>query len=937
MHKGYRLNNSYVFEKIIGTGGMGEVWSAKRTDLGDRVAIKVLKLNSYQNKETIRDQLKKEAKITSLLNHPNICKVFEFIEQDDVCFLVMELLEGMDLQSLLRIPNLLRGVDCTGLALFICKEVIRALDTAHNVNHLTIARILHRDIKPGNIFLTKHGEIKLLDLGVAKAETDLDNTKTTDTFFSLHYTSPELWENGNYNVSKYSAANDIYSLGLVFYEIIAGEKAFKGAGKAFFEKLESGSISSIREFCESGEVDSLFSKWTNRIPSERFANSKSLLNILTELVLDYQINESVIQEIFKKVEKLPITDCDQTLKNEQIEIEKRITMKLNKTGNLQDSTGREAEEDVLAIIGEVYGKDYARIFVNSTIPQRNKTPDFVIPVFDKDGVFKLIIVECKASTTIYPDGSTKFSDPFAQILAYRERIALSLKTMNKECEIVCYVVFPNRNDIPKNLKDGRDNVIWMTLPSFKECLKGFRPVTPFDKKYELVQMIYASGEIVQKYRDKRTFSNEQKRILDWKFGGTRKIGGLAGTGKSLLLAKKMIKDISESQGDNFLYLTHNKNLVLKFQEYLCSFLDEEGIEAYTASEKRSPIKIEYKLMGRNITITLCTFDAFSTSCISQWMDELLFNKKSYGPLYSLICAQRGTSPKEVEFRREREALIGKLKPLINGKEDLCEKYTALYVDEFQDCRIDPSRLLLPVLFVKKNADGETNLCFTEDVLQSFVKYDVLKEIDDSFENIRRKDFASYADLGLPNMSNKSKILDTIYRTPEKIFKASLNLLENQGGLLKARKNEILALKYKNQVGSLSYIDESELKDSVSFMLNERQRFPHELIFIETLENSQSSKNIDELFKHYDCNDVTSTNPPSTQKINFFHEYNVRGLEAKVVYLIINEEVASKSNYIYTLMCRTQTELILVRSDSLSRDKFQQFFELLSEQKYRAVS
>lgn len=943
MFSGYLLKDLYVFETLIGSGGMGEVWSARRTSLGDRVAIKVLKLGSFQNFENIRNKLKKEAEITSVLNHPNICKVFEFVEQENLCFLIMELLEGYDLQALIRNPNALKGVDRTCLALYVAKEVLRALHVAHNIKHPTFNRILHQDLKPANIFITKHGEVKLLDLGVAKIEQDLESAITSNSFFSMHYTSPELWSNGNYFSKNYTTQNDLYSLGLVFYEIITGKKAYSGSGFELISKIEKGNVPSIESYCESVELSRVFSKWTNKIPSARFEDTKTILSIVSDFVLDFHISESIVLDIFKRVEsgqyiEADITEKIYTIPNVENDFnDNGSSMKISKTGQLQDSTGREAEEDVLKAIEEVYGKENTRIFVNSTIPDRNKTPDFVIPIFDQKGVFKLLIVECKASTTLYPDGTTKFSDPFAQILSYRDRLQRSLKLMNRECEFLCYVVFPNRNEIPKNLKDGRDGVIWMTNQNFKEYLRGYRPVTPRDEKWELVQMIYEKKEIIQKYREKLYFSKEQEKILSWKYGGTKRITGLAGTGKSLVLAKKLVKDILESNGDNFLYLTHNNNLLLKFQDYIKKFLEEEDINLINTTQERSATKFNCEFKGRKFSITFCTFDAFSTSCVTESMDRILFQKQSYGPLFKKSSEARGAWPKEDDYTKEREELINILAPMKSGRENIFERYSALYVDEFQDCRIDSSRLRFPALFVQRSENGEPNLCFTEDSLQSFVKYKVLQEIDDSFDDIKKCELATNSSLGLPPLTNKSKNLDTIYRTPEKIFKLTLNILENQGGLLKNKADKILSLQFKNFHGEYFIIEESEVLGSVAFMLNDRQRFQDDIIFIESLEHRKSSDLFDRINTKYKCNDVVNKQPPIAEAINFFHEFNVRGLESKVVYLIIDEGLIEKPNYIYTLVCRTKVDLVLVRSNSLSKDKFEKFISFMVDKQYKKAS
>lgn len=298
MFSGYKLNNSYIFEELIGSGGMGEVWRAKRINLGDKVAIKVLKLSTFKDKDTIRDRLKKEAMVTSILNHPNICKIHDLVDQDNTSFLIMELLEGMDLHKLLVRKISLETEKRVAFSLYVVNQVLKALDSAHNINHPSISKILHRDIKPANIFLTKFGEVKLLDLGVAKVETDFDSTKTNNSFYSLHYTSPDLWENGKYNLNKYTEKNDIYSLGLVFYEILTGEKAFVGEGRILYEKIERGNISSIEQHKLPVDIVAVLKKWTNINPNERFNNVKELRQEIENLILRYRITDSILENLF---------------------------------------------------------------------------------------------------------------------------------------------------------------------------------------------------------------------------------------------------------------------------------------------------------------------------------------------------------------------------------------------------------------------------------------------------------------------------------------------------------------------------------------------------------------------------------------------------------------------------------------------------------------
>ena len=217
MFNGFVVKN-YEFIRLIGSGGMGEIWSARRVTLGDIVAIKILKTHKYEDLEKAFKNFEKEAKATSIIHHPNVCKVYDFFEENNNYFLVMEYLEGFDLGRAL-LMNKAQTEDNYKFALYVCRQVLRALNVAHNLKTASVNKILHRDIKPANIFLTIHNEIKLLDLGIAKIETDFDNTRTTEIGYSKNYSSPDLWEGDVYMGERYAENHDIYSLSLVFLEI----------------------------------------------------------------------------------------------------------------------------------------------------------------------------------------------------------------------------------------------------------------------------------------------------------------------------------------------------------------------------------------------------------------------------------------------------------------------------------------------------------------------------------------------------------------------------------------------------------------------------------------------------------------------------------------------------------------------------------------------
>jgi hypothetical protein len=214
----------YEIVAPLGVGGMGEVYRARDTRLERTVAIKILPPH-LSDHATRRQRFEREAKVISSLNHPHICILYDVGRQDGVDYIVMEYLEGESLAA-----RLAKGPLPLPQVLQYGSQIASALDKAHR-NGVT-----HRDLKPGNIMLTKAGA-KLLDFGLAKAEPPLDATATlTDVlpqanpvtregaiFGTLQYMAPEQLEG-----KEADARSDIFSLGTVLYEMVTGGRAFQG-------------------------------------------------------------------------------------------------------------------------------------------------------------------------------------------------------------------------------------------------------------------------------------------------------------------------------------------------------------------------------------------------------------------------------------------------------------------------------------------------------------------------------------------------------------------------------------------------------------------------------------------------------------------------------------------------------------------------------------
>ncbi|MGC1188069.1 MAG: serine/threonine-protein kinase, partial [Candidatus Acidiferrales bacterium] len=219
----------YEIVAPVGAGGMGEVYRARDTRLGRDVAIKVLPAHLADRPE-LRERFEREARAIASLNHPHICTLHDIGRQGDTDYLVMELVEGETLaQRLLKGPLPIEQV------LQYAIEIADALDKAHR-NGIT-----HRDLKPGNIMLTKSG-VKLLDFGLAKLTREplatnatvttlpaLDRTLTAEGSIvgTLQYMAPEQLEG-----KEIDARTDIFAFGTVVYEMAAGKPAFEGKSQA---------------------------------------------------------------------------------------------------------------------------------------------------------------------------------------------------------------------------------------------------------------------------------------------------------------------------------------------------------------------------------------------------------------------------------------------------------------------------------------------------------------------------------------------------------------------------------------------------------------------------------------------------------------------------------------------------------------------------------
>jgi eukaryotic-like serine/threonine-protein kinase len=216
---GVTLSGRYRLQRLIATGGMGQVWEAVDSRLGRRVAVKVLKAEFSQDSEFI-ERFRVEARTTAMLNHPGIASVHDYGEtqmdgEGRTAYLVMELVNGEPLNSVLKRTGRLS----LRHTLDMLEQTGRALQVAH------AAGLVHRDVKPGNILITPTGQVKITDFGIAKAVDAAPVTQTGMVMGTAQYIAPEQALGHDATPSS-----DVYALGVVGYEAVSGKRPFTGDG-----------------------------------------------------------------------------------------------------------------------------------------------------------------------------------------------------------------------------------------------------------------------------------------------------------------------------------------------------------------------------------------------------------------------------------------------------------------------------------------------------------------------------------------------------------------------------------------------------------------------------------------------------------------------------------------------------------------------------------
>ena len=257
------LGGRYRLVELLGQGGMATIYRARDAQLDRDVAVKLIRKEFGQDPDFL-SRFRDEARAAASLNHPNIVSVFDFGEDADGPYLVMELIDGQDLTSILRENGALPPRQAARVA----AEVAKALQAAH------VRGIVHRDIKPSNILVGRDGRVKVADFGIARALTEAQVTVPGVTMGSVHYFSPEQARG-----EAATPPSDIYALGIVLYESLTGQRPFTGDGAAAVALARLSTTPTWPSALKPGiapELDAIVQRAMALDPQQRYASAAAM-------------------------------------------------------------------------------------------------------------------------------------------------------------------------------------------------------------------------------------------------------------------------------------------------------------------------------------------------------------------------------------------------------------------------------------------------------------------------------------------------------------------------------------------------------------------------------------------------------------------------------------------------------------------------------------
>ncbi len=352
--KGQKINDRYEIIRVLGEGGMANVYLAVDTILDRKVAVKVLRGDLATDEKFVR-RFQREALSASSLNHPNIVEMYDVGEDDGSYYIVMEYIEGKNLKQLIKRRTKLSLIE----VIDIMKQLTDGIAHAHD------SFIIHRDIKPQNMLILDSGLVKITDFGIAVALNSTQLTQTNSVMGSVHYLPPEQAAGRGATFKS-----DIYALGIMMYELITGSLPFKGenAVEIALKQLKEP-IPSVRDFDSSipQSVENIILKACAKNPKNRYENAREMYHDLCKCLNDDEKNVEKVKYLYPEFDENVKVNNKEEKKEEKEEVENEFLeeKKVNKTAW------------IIGIIVAIFV--IASVSLVLLLPKFTKVPDVKIP------------------------------------------------------------------------------------------------------------------------------------------------------------------------------------------------------------------------------------------------------------------------------------------------------------------------------------------------------------------------------------------------------------------------------------------------------------------------------------------------------------------------------------------------------------------------------
>ena len=357
--KGQKINDRYEIIRVIGEGGMANVYLANDTILNRKVAVKVLRGDLANDEKFVR-RFQREALSASSLNHPNIVEMYDVGEDDGNLYIVMEYVDGKNLKQLIKRR--------TKLSLTEVVDIMKQL--TDGISHAHDSFIIHRDIKPQNMLILDNGLVKITDFGIAVALNSTQLTQTNSVMGSVHYLPPEQAAGKGATFKS-----DIYSLGIMMYELITGKLPFRGENAVEIAlKQMKEPIPSIRE--DNNEipqaVENIVLKACAKNPKNRYDTAREMYNDLCTCLDEERKNEP------KLVYKYP--EFDETTKAVKEEVKEINEVNKEESDVSIKKENKKKNNNLTWILGGIVGFICIAFVVGIILlPKLTKVPDVKVP------------------------------------------------------------------------------------------------------------------------------------------------------------------------------------------------------------------------------------------------------------------------------------------------------------------------------------------------------------------------------------------------------------------------------------------------------------------------------------------------------------------------------------------------------------------------------